>query len=24
VEKSIRLAKEQQPEQENLFDLKWW
>lgn len=24
VEKSIRLAEEQQPEQENLFDLKWW
>ena len=24
VEKSIRLAKEQQHEQENLFDLKWW
>mgnify|MGYP003760031641 FL=1 len=24
VEKSIRLAKEQRPEQENLFDLKWW
>jgi len=24
VEKSIRLAKEQQPEQENLLDLKWW
>ena len=24
VEKSIRLAKLQQPEQENLFDLKWW
>jgi cation transport regulator ChaC len=24
VEKSIRLAKEQQLEQENLFDLKWW
>ena len=24
VEKSIRLAKEQQLEQENLLDLKWW
>lgn len=24
VEKSIRLAGEQQPEQENLFGLKWW
>ena len=24
VEKSIRLAEEQQPEQENLFGLKWW
>jgi len=24
VEKSIRMAEEQQPEQENLFGLKWW
>lgn len=24
AEKSIWLAKEQQPEQENLFGLKWW
>lgn len=24
VDKSIRLAGEQQPEQDNLFDLKWW
>jgi len=24
VGKSIRLAEEQQPEQENLFGLKWW
>ena len=24
VEKSIRMAGEQQPEQENLFGLKWW
>jgi gamma-glutamylcyclotransferase (GGCT)/AIG2-like uncharacterized protein YtfP len=24
VEKSIRLAEEQQPKQENLFGLKWW
>ena len=24
VEKSIRMADEQEPEQENLFELKWW
>ena len=24
VEKSIRLAAEQQPEQEDFFDMKWW
>jgi hypothetical protein len=24
VEKSIHLAAEQQPEQENFYDLKWW
>lgn len=24
VEKSIRMADEQEPEQENLFGLKWW
>jgi hypothetical protein len=24
VEKSIQMADEQEPEQENLFGLKWW